>query len=150
VFAADQRELKVLDEFIVYKKKLVLRSMDPMKNMEVVDKTCKFKDCLESFPQLNREGKHDLPFWPSNMLNQNRDDNTILNGEEEGPNSSVAVDVEKNIIGSVVDLIMSMMPNPERRGYFGPCKDRLLQEVSQRVTRGRKRGGNKELATEIH
>jgi hypothetical protein len=32
---------------------------------------------------------------------------------------------------------MATMPNPERRGYFGPHRDRPPQEVSRRVTGGR-------------
>jgi len=51
VFAADQRKLKALDEFIAYKKKLVLRGFDPIRNAEVVDKMEAFKEYLEEFPQ---------------------------------------------------------------------------------------------------
>jgi len=51
VFEADQRELKALDEFIAYKKKLILRGFDPIRNAEVVDRIEEFKEYLEDFPQ---------------------------------------------------------------------------------------------------
>jgi hypothetical protein len=118
--------------------------------MEVVDKTSEFKDYLERFPQLNREGMRDLPFWPSDMLNQNGDGNIVSNRKEEGPNLCAEVHVDGNRTGSAgVDLIMSTMPNPERRVYFGPRKDRPPQEMSRRVTGGRRRGGSKDSAPEI-
>jgi len=33
------------------------------------------------------------------------------------------------------------MPNPKRRGYFGPCKDRPPHEASRRVVGGKNKGG---------
>jgi len=43
--------LKALDEFIVYKKKLILRGFEPIKNAEVIDRIEEFKEYLEDFPQ---------------------------------------------------------------------------------------------------
>jgi len=70
---------------------------------------------------------------------------------EEGTNFIAATDANVNIIGNAaVDLIMATMPNPQRRGYFGPRKDRPPQETSRRLARRRStRAKNNDLAPEV-
>jgi len=73
-------------------------------------------------------------------LNKNEDGSVVLNVEEKGTNSSIETDVNgKRTRSGVVDLIFAKTPTLEKRGYFEPHKDRILQEVSQRVIRGRNR-----------
>jgi len=72
VFAVDQREIKVLDKFVA-QGKFLQRGINPKKNFEAVQKTRLFKDYLSDFLQSNRERFRDLPFWPSNVSNENDD-----------------------------------------------------------------------------
>ena len=96
---------------------------------------------MEDFPHQNKQVYRELPFWPNEVVNHNGNADMSPNLEEAGTISSDAVYAGRGTMESiVVDLIMATMPNPERRGYFGPCRDRPAQEGSRRVTGGRNRG----------
>jgi len=85
-----------------------------MKNLKTTKKTREFKDYLEHFPQSNREVFHNLPFWPSIVLNQNEDGGNILDARETTTNSSITTNTDGNRIRSAsVNLIIVTMPNPE-------------------------------------
>jgi len=62
---------------------------------------------------------------------KDEDANVVSNVEsEKGMNSSIATNADRNVIGSaVVDLIVATMPNPQRRGYFGPRNERPPQQI---------------------
>ena len=135
VYPVDKRELKASDEFVAYKEKLALRGVNPIRNVEVAEEIKISQDYLETFPHRNREAHHELPFWPNEVQNRNGDGDTVQNPEGTETISSAIADANENIAESAaVDLIMVTMPNPERRGYFGPRRDRPPQEASRRVT----------------
>ena len=145
IFAANQRELKALDEFIAYKEKMVLRGFNRIMNMEVAKEIKVFKEYLEEFPQRSREGIRELPFWPSDVVHQSADANAVPIVEDGGTVPNTNSGAEGNGLDNAsVDVIMATMPNPERRGYFGPRKNRPPQEASRRLTGGRRRGHRNE------
>ena len=108
VFAADERELKSLDEFIAYKEKLILRGSDPIRNTEVVDKIQLFKKYLKEFPQENQEAFSDLSFWPSEIVNNNEEEPILQNVEDEGTNAGQTLDVDMNATGSGTGVQVSI------------------------------------------
>ena len=55
VHHADERELKVLNEFIAYKRRCVERLQNVEKNLQAIEETVWLKEYLEHFPDANRE-----------------------------------------------------------------------------------------------
>ena len=151
VFTVDQRELKALDDFIAYKDTLIIRgSVNLYRNMKVADDLREFKKYLEEFPKSNKDAFYELSFWPDEVQNDNADGAVIRDAEEAPTNSSTIpntnTNTEENI---VVDLIMATMPNVERRGYFGPHKEKPPPEPSQRLTRRKKRASTSRAILEV-
>jgi hypothetical protein len=54
-YSAEERELKVLDEFIAYKMRCVERLQNVEKNLQAIEETGWLKEYLEHFPDANRE-----------------------------------------------------------------------------------------------
>ena len=150
-FAADQRELKALDDFIAYKDTLVIRGgVNLYKNMKVADDLRKFKKYLEEFPESNKNALYKLPFWLGEVQNDSGDGDVIQDAEDAPSNSNTTLDRNANVEDTTtVDLIMATMPNVERRGYFGPCKDKPPPEPSQRLTGRKKRIKTNTTITEV-
>jgi hypothetical protein len=55
VFGADERELRVLDDFIAYKERCVERLQNVVKNLQAIDETRWLKQYLKEFPTGDRE-----------------------------------------------------------------------------------------------
>jgi len=64
VTTTDKRELRALEDFIIYKEKCVERGMDVQKNREVIQKTKDFKKYLKEFSTWDRGAQMDMAFWP--------------------------------------------------------------------------------------
>jgi hypothetical protein len=127
VHRVEERELKVLDEFIAYKKRCVERLQNVEKNLQAIEETEWLKEYLEYFPDANREAQKALLFW---LHEQDR--NRV---EDSAP--EVEVRTEDRSSPAEVGLIMAMMPDPEARGYFGPCRSRPATIPSTRAPRRR-------------
>jgi hypothetical protein len=127
VHRADERELKVLDEFIAYKMRCVERLQNIEKNLQAIEETEWLKKYLKHFLDANREAQRALPFWPHQ---QDR------NGVEDLA-SEVEVRMEDCSSPAEVGLIMATMPDLEARGYFGPRRSRPATILGMRVPRRR-------------
>jgi len=60
VHRAEERELKVLDEFIAYKTRCVERLQNVEKNLQAIEETKWLKEVLEHFLDANREAQRAL------------------------------------------------------------------------------------------
>ena len=87
VFAADQRELKALDDFIAYKDTLVIRgSINLYKNMKATDDLGEFKKYLDEFPKSKKDAFYKLPFWSNEVQHDSRDGGVIRDAKEATTN----------------------------------------------------------------
>jgi hypothetical protein len=127
VHRAEERELKALDEFIAYKTRCVERLQNVEKNLQAIEETEWLKEYLEHFPDANREAQRALPFWP-----HEQDRNGVEDSAPEGE-----VRTEDRSSPAEVGLIMATMPDPEARGYFGPCRSRPTIVPGTRAPRRR-------------
>jgi hypothetical protein len=66
VFGADERELRVLDDFIAYKERCVERLHNVEKNLQAIDETRWLKQYLKEFPDGDREAQRALHFGHMN------------------------------------------------------------------------------------
>jgi hypothetical protein len=127
VHRAEERELKALDEFIAYKTRCVERLQNVEKNLQAIEETEWLKEYLKHFPDANRKAQKALPFLP-----HEQDRNKV---EDSVP--KVEVRMEDRLSPTEVGLIMATMPNPEARGYFGPCRSRPATIPGTRAPRRR-------------
>jgi hypothetical protein len=127
VHRAEERELKALDEFIVYKMRCVERLQNVEKNLQAIEETEWLKEYVEHFPDTNREAQKALPFW----LHE-QDKNGV---EDSAP--EVEVRTEDHSSPAEVGLIMATMPDPEARGYFGRRRNRPATIPGTRAPRRR-------------
>ena len=87
---------------------------------------------MEEFPKSNKDAFYELPFWPNEVQNNSGDGGVIRDAEEASTNSSITPDTNANTEDNTfMSLIMAIMPNIERRGYFGPCKEKPLKELQE-------------------
>jgi hypothetical protein len=61
VHRTEERELKALDEFIVYKTRCMERLQNIKKNLQAIEETEWLKEYLEHFSNANREAQRALP-----------------------------------------------------------------------------------------
>lgn len=128
VFAADERELKALDDFIAYKERCVQRFQHVERNLEAIDEAERLKLYLAEFPHKDRlEEQVSSPFWPSEA--------SIAAHAEHATVDVVAGSSEGNRETTIVDQIVAMLPNPEGRGYFGPRRGRPSNHAVRRAPR---------------
>jgi hypothetical protein len=129
VFPADERELRVLDDFIAYKKRCVERLQNVEKNLQAIDEIRWLKQYLEDFPRADRGTQKALPFW---LHEQERN---VMDESETG--EVVHTEADSNRTSTEVGLIMATMPNPEAGGYFGPKRSRPSTASVTRAPRRR-------------
>jgi hypothetical protein len=129
VSVADEWELRALDEFIAYKERCVERLQHVEKNLQAIDETRWLKQYLEEFPDGDREAQRTLPFWPHEQ------ERNVM--EDSDPEGVFHTEENSNIMNEEVDFIMATMPDPEARGYFGPCRSRLSTAAVTRAPRKR-------------
>lgn len=128
VFAADERELKALDDFIAYKERCIQRFQHPEKNGEAKREAEHLKLYLAEFPSKDRSNEHSSSqLWPSEVL-------------ETSPTVDASIDViddrnESNHEITIVDQIVAMLPNSEARGYFGHRRERPPNQAVRRAQR---------------
>ena len=111
VYAADERELKALDEFIAYKEKCVERMQYVEKNLVAIEEAQSLKDYLKEFPNKDRSEERGKPFWPVHPHNNGAGvatDVLVLEGAGMGMKG-----------GNAINQILANLPNPEAQGYFG-------------------------------
>jgi hypothetical protein len=112
---------------LAYKTRCVERLQNVEKNLQAIEETEWLKEYLEHFPDANREAQRCLPFWP-----HEQDRNGV---EDSAPEVEVRTKDRSNT--AEVGLIMATMPDPEARGYFGPCRSRPATIPSTRAPRRR-------------
>jgi hypothetical protein len=128
VFAADERELKALDDFIAYKERCIQRLQHEDRNRDAKVEAERLKLYLAEFPHKDRSNEHrSLLFWPSDVSNN-------------APVEHVPLEVvdnlgEENHEITAVDHIVAMLPNAEARGYFGPRRGRPSNQAVRRAQR---------------
>ena len=128
VFAADERELKALDDFITYKERCIQRFQHEDKNREAKREAEKLKLYLAEFPHKDRTNDHRASqFWPSEVSNTTSTERATLD--------VTAGQREENREIAAVDQIVDLLPNAEARGYFGPRKDRPSNRAVRRAQR---------------
>ena len=111
VFAADERELKALDDFIAYKERCIQRFQHEDKNHNAKVEAERLKLYLAEFPRKDRSDEHQSSiFWPSNMSN--------IAPTERAPLEVVDSPGEEDREITAVDQIVAMLPNAEARGYL--------------------------------
>ena len=70
VYAADEKELKALDDFIEYKERCIQRLQYVEKNREAKHEAERLKQYLAEFPMKDQSFNHvSSPFWPSDASN---------------------------------------------------------------------------------
>ena len=132
VFAADERELKALDDFVAYKERCVQRFQHLERNLEAIDEAARLKLYLAEFPHKDRTQEQvSSPFWPSEA--------SITAHAEHAAIDIVAGPSEENRETTVVDQIVAMLSNPEGRGYFGPRRGRPSNQAERRAPRTERR-----------
>jgi hypothetical protein len=97
------------------------------KNLQAIDETSWLKQYLKEFPNGDREAQRALPFWPHEQKR-----NVMEDSELEG-----VLHTKGHSRNTEVDLIMVTMPNPEARGYFGPCRSKPSTVAVPRAPRRR-------------
>ena len=108
VFAADERELKVLDDFVVYKERCVQRFQHLERNLEAIDEAARLKLYLAEFSHKDRTQKQvSSPFWPLEAL--------ITAHAERAAVDIVAGPSEENRGTNIVNQIVAILPNLEGR-----------------------------------
>lgn len=128
VFAADERELKALDDFIAYKERCIQRLQHEDRNRDAKVEAERLKLYLAEFPRKDRSDEHlSSLFWPSNASNTAPAERVPLE-VVDGPS-------EVNREVTAVDQIVAMLPNAEARGYFGPRRTRPPNQAVRRAQR---------------
>lgn len=130
VFPADSRELRALEDFIVYKESCVQRHIHIEENLVAIGRTEQFIEYLKEFPTSDRSAEKEQPFWPS-TTEGNEGENVQVNAPNDGRD-------EVNMMSAEVQSIMATMPNPEARGYFGPRRNKPAQVSGTRAPRRRR------------
>jgi hypothetical protein len=112
VYAADERELRALDDFIGYKERCIQRLQYVEKNREAKHEAERLKQYLVEFPQKDRSIDHvTSPFWRSNASN--------APSVRNFPSEAVENVVEETREVTMVDQIVAMLPSA-----FGPRRER--------------------------
>jgi hypothetical protein len=126
VFAADERELKALDDFIAYKERCIQRLQHEERNRNAKVEAERLKLYLAEFPRKDRNDEHQSSiFWPSHVSN--------ISPVERAPLEVVDSPGEENREITAVDQIVAMLPNAEVRGYFGPRRARPFNQGVRRA-----------------
>ena len=106
VFAADEWELKALDDFIAYKERCIQRLQYVDKNRDVKVEAERLKLYLAEFLRKDRSNEHrSSNFWPSNVSN--------IATAEHAPLEVVDNPSEEDRKITAVDQIVAMLPNVE-------------------------------------
>ena len=128
VFAADERELKALDDFIAYKQRCIQRLQQVERNRDAKVEAERLKLYLAEFPHKDCSNEHcSSPFWPSEVSNTATTERATVdevNGSGDG-----------NCEVIIVDQIVAMLPNADSRGYLGPRRGRPSNQVVRKVQR---------------
>lgn len=119
VFAADERELKALDDFIAYNERCIQRLQHEERNRDAKVEAKRLKLYVAEFLHKDRSDEHQSSiFWLSNVSN-------IAPAERASLEVVDSPDEEDREI-TAMDQIVAMLPNAEARGYFDPRKARPL------------------------
>ena len=128
VFAADERELKALDDFIAYKQRCIQRLQHVERNRDAKMEVERLKLYLADFPHKDRSNEHrSSPFWPSEVSNTATTERASLD-EVNGLGN-------RNREVTVVDQIVAMLPNADSRGYCGPRRGKPSNQAVRRAQR---------------
>ena len=126
MFAADERELKALDDFIAYKERCIQRLQHEERNRNAKVEAERLKLYLAEFLRKDRNDEHlSSLFWPSHVSN--------VTPVERAPLEVVDSPGEENREKTAVDQIVAMLPNAEVRGYFGPRRARPFNQGVRRA-----------------
>lgn len=142
VFAADDRELRALQEFIAYKERCVSRLQYVEKNLRAIDEAKWLMQYLIEFPTKDRREERSIPFWPSEGR-----ESVIENAQ---PEELLQSGQNLNAIIRSTDLILSTMPDPEGRGYFGPRRGRPSTVSVRRTPNQNRDVGIGQTSTRMH
>lgn len=139
VYAADERELKALDDFIAYKDRCIQRFQYVEVNRDAKHEAQRLKQYLAEFPKKDRNDDHDSsPFWPSYASNA-QPSGCFSSTPRENTNAET-----REI--TVVDQIVGMLPSAEARGYFGPRRERPSNQAVHTARRTRRHCVNEEIS----
>jgi hypothetical protein len=128
VFAADERELKALDDFIAYKQRCIQRLQQVERNRDAKVEAEGLKLYLAEFPHKDRSNEHcSSPFWPSEVSNTATTERVTLDEVNDSGDGNCEV--------IIVDQIVARLPNADSRGYFGPRRGRPSNQAVRKAQR---------------
>jgi hypothetical protein len=119
VHEADTRELRALDDFIVYKERCISRYQHVEKNIDAIEETKEMKKFLLEHPRQDRGEEEKESIWPT----EGNHDPVGYDGEERNDNHHFG-DHIKNAHDEEAEKILATLPNLNPVGFFGYRRDR--------------------------